>query len=67
MIFVQAPFRARKEKVKREEVDRRVREDEEVYSSKFSEDAKSCCKQVNTCLCVYILQNLPYKYTRIGF
>ena len=32
--------RARKEKVKREEVDRRVKEVEETYSSKFSPAAK---------------------------
>lgn len=43
MIEGRAPFRARKEKVKREEVDRRVKEETEVYSNKFSEDAKTCC------------------------
>ena len=42
----QAPFRARKEKVKREEVDRRVKEDEEKYSQKFSTDAQDLCKKV---------------------
>lgn len=46
MIEGQAPFRARKEKVKREEVDRRVKEDVEKYSTKFSEDAKSLCQQL---------------------
>ncbi|XP_044271451.1 G protein-coupled receptor kinase 2 [Tribolium madens] len=46
MIEGQAPFRARKEKVKREEVDRRVKSDQEKYSSKFSEDAKSLCQQL---------------------
>ncbi|ELT97717.1 hypothetical protein CAPTEDRAFT_149351 [Capitella teleta] len=46
MIEGKAPFRARKEKVRREEVDRRVKEDAETYSSKFSEDAKSCCSQL---------------------
>lgn len=46
MIEGQAPFRARKEKVKREEVDRRVKEDVEKYSHKFSEDAKSLCQQL---------------------
>ena len=45
----QAPFRARKEKVKRDEVDRRVREDEETYSDKFSEDVKSCSMLVSGC------------------
>ena len=43
----QAPFRARKEKVKREEVDRRVKEDQETYSSKFTEDARSACMAVS--------------------
>lgn len=46
MIEGKAPFRARKEKVKREEVDRRVKEDKEVYSSKFSEDCSSICTQL---------------------
>ena len=46
--LLQAPFRARKEKVKREEVDRRVKEDEPVYSTKFSEDSRSICSQVST-------------------
>ncbi|XP_067007853.1 G protein-coupled receptor kinase 2 isoform X3 [Anabrus simplex] len=46
MIEGQAPFRARKEKVKREEVDRRVKEDQEKYSHKFSEEAKSLCQQL---------------------
>lgn len=46
MIAGQSPFRGRKEKVKREEVDRRVLETEEVYSPKFSEEAKSICKMV---------------------
>lgn len=47
MIEGQSPFRGRKEKVKREEVDRRVLETEEVYSHKFSEEAKSICKMVS--------------------
>ncbi|XP_014662760.1 PREDICTED: G protein-coupled receptor kinase 5-like isoform X2 [Priapulus caudatus] len=46
MIEGRAPFRARKEKVKREEVDRRVREDQETYSSKFSEEARSICTEL---------------------
>lgn len=46
MIEGQAPFRARKEKVKREEVDRRVKEDAEKYSHKFSEEAKLLCQQL---------------------
>ncbi|CAH0555310.1 unnamed protein product [Brassicogethes aeneus] len=46
MIEGQAPFRARKEKVKREEVDRRVKSDQEKYTSKFTEDAKLLCQQL---------------------
>ncbi|XP_055618889.1 G protein-coupled receptor kinase 2 [Toxorhynchites rutilus septentrionalis] len=46
MIEGQAPFRARKEKVKREEVDRRVKEDAEKYSHKFSDEGKSLCQQL---------------------
>ena len=48
MIEGQSPFRGRKEKVKREEVDRRVLETEEVYSPKFSEEAKSICNMVSS-------------------
>lgn len=44
MIEGRAPFRARKEKVKREEVDRRVKEMDEPYSKKFSEEAVLLCK-----------------------
>lgn len=44
MIEGRAPFRARKEKVKREEVDRRVKEMEEPYSKKFSSEAQSICQ-----------------------
>ncbi|EHB13422.1 G protein-coupled receptor kinase 5 [Heterocephalus glaber] len=47
MIEGQSPFRGRKEKVKREEVDRRVLETEEVYSHKFSEEAKSICRMLS--------------------
>ncbi|XP_048486411.1 G protein-coupled receptor kinase 2 [Plutella xylostella] len=43
MIEGRAPFRARKEKVKREEVDRRVKHEPEKYSSKFTECARSLC------------------------
>ncbi|XP_069488159.1 G protein-coupled receptor kinase 4 isoform X3 [Ambystoma mexicanum] len=46
MIQGQSAFRKRKEKVKREEVDRRVREDQEEYSEKFSEEAKSICRML---------------------
>nr|XP_033796552.1 G protein-coupled receptor kinase 5 isoform X2 [Geotrypetes seraphini] len=48
MIAGQSPFRGRKEKVKKEEVDRRVLETEELYSQKFSEEAKSICKMLLT-------------------
>ncbi|CAG5929092.1 unnamed protein product [Menidia menidia] len=48
MIQGQSPFRRRKERVKREEVDRRVREDPEEYSEKFTEEAKDICRQLLT-------------------
>lgn len=41
-----SPFRARKERVKREEVERRVQEEEEEYSDKFTEDTKAICRMV---------------------
>ncbi|KAI1725514.1 protein kinase domain-containing protein [Ditylenchus destructor] len=44
MIEGKAPFRQRKEKVKREEVERRVREDQEKYSEKFTEAARTLCR-----------------------
>ncbi|XP_005408811.1 PREDICTED: G protein-coupled receptor kinase 4 isoform X3 [Chinchilla lanigera] len=39
-------YRKPKEKVKREEVERRVRKDTEEYSEKFSEDTKSICRML---------------------
>ncbi|VDN03448.1 unnamed protein product [Thelazia callipaeda] len=44
MIEGKAPFRQRKEKVKREEVERRIRDDQEKYSNKFSESARTVCR-----------------------
>ncbi|XP_048089723.1 G protein-coupled receptor kinase 6 [Alosa alosa] len=44
MIEGQSPFQQRKKKIKREEVERLVREVEEEYSSKFSDDAKDLCR-----------------------
>ncbi|MBN3320602.1 GRK6 kinase, partial [Atractosteus spatula] len=44
MIEGQSPFQQRKKKIKREEVERLVKEVEEEYSSKFSEEAKSLCR-----------------------
>lgn len=43
MIEGHGPFRKRKERVKRDEVERRVMHDTEVYSSKFSDSAKQLC------------------------
>lgn len=56
-VLFQAPFRARKEKVKREEVDRRVKEDQEIYSSKFQEDCRSICTQVYALISSFVLKN----------
>merc|ERR1712223_25839 len=44
MIEGRAPFRARKEKVKREEVDRRVKDSREDYSERFSPESQSLCE-----------------------
>jgi G protein-coupled receptor kinase len=44
MIEGRAPFRARKEKVKREEVDRRVKDSTEEYSDRFSPASRSLCE-----------------------
>jgi len=44
MIEGRAPFRQRKEKVKREEVDRRVKEVQEDYSERFSSASRSLCE-----------------------
>ncbi|XP_077672022.1 G protein-coupled receptor kinase 4 isoform X4 [Eretmochelys imbricata] len=46
MIQGQSPFRKRKEKIKLNEIDRRVKEDQEVYSDKFSEETKSICRML---------------------
>ncbi|XP_043925259.1 G protein-coupled receptor kinase 6 isoform X2 [Protopterus annectens] len=43
MIEGQSPFQQRKKKIKREEVERLVKEVQEEYSSKFSEEARSLC------------------------
>uniref|UniRef100_A0A3P8PIF2 G protein-coupled receptor kinase n=1 Tax=Astatotilapia calliptera TaxID=8154 RepID=A0A3P8PIF2_ASTCA len=43
-----SPFRARKERVKREEVERRVQDEEEEYNDKFTEDTKAICRMLLT-------------------
>lgn len=48
MIEGQSPFQQRKKKIKREEVERLVKEVSEEYSIKFTEDAKSLCKMVSS-------------------
>uniref|UniRef100_A0A8C0D0T0 G protein-coupled receptor kinase n=1 Tax=Balaenoptera musculus TaxID=9771 RepID=A0A8C0D0T0_BALMU len=48
MIQGHSPFRKFKEKVNREEAERRVKEERERYSEKFSEDAKSICSLLLT-------------------
>ena len=47
MIQGKSPFRARREKVKRDEVERRVKEDTEEYSDKFSSHARHISSLVN--------------------
>ncbi|OBS74299.1 hypothetical protein A6R68_15167, partial [Neotoma lepida] len=46
MIEGHSPFKKYKEKVSREEVERRVRNETETYSDKFSEDARSICSML---------------------
>uniref|UniRef100_A0A3Q0KKL4 G protein-coupled receptor kinase n=1 Tax=Schistosoma mansoni TaxID=6183 RepID=A0A3Q0KKL4_SCHMA len=46
MIMGQAPFRRRKERIRREEVDRRVCEDTEEYNYKFSDNSKKFCQSL---------------------
>ena len=61
MCVLQCPFRQRKERVSREDVEHRVREEREKYTEKFSEDARLFCTQVTYCmymsvgLCVRVL------------
>ena len=44
--LTQCPFRQRKERVTRDGVERRIKEEREHYSEKFTEDAKLFCSQV---------------------
>lgn len=46
MIAGQSPFQQRKKKIKREEVERLVKEVPEEYSEHFSPQARSLCTQV---------------------
>lgn len=46
MIAGQSPFQQRKKKIKREEVERLVREVAEEYTDRFSPQARSLCSQV---------------------
>lgn len=46
MIAGQSPFQQRKKKIKREEVERLVKEVPEEYSEHFSPQARSLCSQV---------------------
>lgn len=61
MIEGQSPFQQRKKKIKREEVERLVKEVAEEYSNKFSEDAKSLCEMVSSSLMFLTL--IPYVNT----
>ncbi|XP_078223814.1 G protein-coupled receptor kinase 4 isoform X4 [Callithrix jacchus] len=51
MIQGHSPFRKFKEKVRREEVDQRIKNDTEEYSEKFSEDARSICRMPHAVYC----------------
>ena len=52
MIEGQSPFQQRKKKIKREEVERLVKEVQEEYSEKFSPCARSLCTMVRVCISV---------------
>ncbi|XP_032109891.1 G protein-coupled receptor kinase 4 isoform X6 [Sapajus apella] len=56
MIQGHSPFRKFQEKVKREEVDQRIKNDTEEYSEKFSEDAKSICRMPRAVYCKDVLE-----------
>jgi hypothetical protein len=47
MIEGHSPFRQRKEKVKREEIDQRIKETKESYSNKFSQSVRDLCSKVS--------------------
>ena len=50
MIEGHSPFRRYKEKVKRDEIQRRTKENKEVYSNKFSTSVRELCEAViNRC------------------
>lgn len=55
MIEGQSPFQQRKKKIKREEVERLVKEVQEEYSEKFSPSARSLCTMVRVCIPVPLL------------
>ena len=46
-LFTQSPFRRHKEKISREQVERRIKEDEVVLNDKFNGEAKLLCSQVH--------------------
>ena len=47
MIHGECPFRKRKERVSREKVEQRVREQEPAYSDKFCRESKDFCSKVS--------------------
>uniref|UniRef100_A0A0R3SMN9 Protein kinase domain-containing protein n=1 Tax=Hymenolepis diminuta TaxID=6216 RepID=A0A0R3SMN9_HYMDI len=48
MIMGQPPFRKRRERLKREEIDRRVCEDAEVYNQRFGEIVRDFTSSPNS-------------------
>ena len=54
MIHGECPYRRRKERVSRDTVEKRVKEDVPKFSDKFTEDAKLFCLQVGVCVCVCV-------------
>jgi hypothetical protein len=66
MIEGHSPFRQRKEKVKREEIDQRIKETKESYSNKFSQSVRDLCSRV--CLQIILFfENIRCQFHKIFY
>ncbi len=54
MIEGQSPFRQWKEKVKKDEVDRRIKETKETYTKKFSSAVQDFCSAVSALFGIFL-------------
>ena len=62
MIHGECPFRKRKERVSREKVEERVRDQEPAYSDKFSKESKAFCSGVRTTQSMSTLERVCFYY-----